>query len=299
MKRVFLFVVVNMAVMLTLMVVLNVVLAIAGPEVRTALYKDGIDLFGVGVFSLVFGMGGAFISLLISKPMAKWSTGAQVVDGTENDDSRWLVATVERLARAANVKTPEVAIYSGAPNAFATGAFRNSALVAVSDQILARMDRSELEAVLGHEMSHVVNGDMVTLALLQGVLNAVVLFLSRIIAYVVDNALGEKRRRGSSGMYFIVMYLMQILLGIGASIMVCAYSRRREYAADAGSAKLLGTPQPMINALMRLEGLASSPLPESLRAFGISGKSKKASLFATHPSIEDRVEALEQLKGRV
>lgn len=299
MKRVFLFVVVNMAVMLTLMVVLNVVLAIAGPEVRMALYKDGIDLFGVGVFSLVFGMGGAFISLLISKPMAKWSTGAQVVDGTENDDSRWLVATVERLARAANVKTPEVAIYSGAPNAFATGAFRNSALVAVSDQILARMDRSELEAVLGHEMSHVVNGDMVTLALLQGVLNAVVLFLSRIIAYVVDNALGEKRRRGSSGMYFIVMYLMQILLGIGASIMVCAYSRRREYAADAGSAKLLGTPQPMINALMRLEGLASSPLPESLRAFGISGKSKKASLFATHPSIEDRVEALEQLKGRV
>lgn len=299
MKRVFLFVVVNMAVMLTLMVVLNVVLAIAGPEVRMALYKDGIDLFGVGVFSLVFGMGGAFISLLISKPMAKWSTGAQVVDGTENDDSRWLVATVERLARAANVKTPEVAIYSGAPNAFATGAFRNSALVAVSDQILARMNRSELEAVLGHEMSHVVNGDMVTLALLQGVLNAVVLFLSRIIAYVVDNALGEKRRRGSSGMYFIVMYLMQILLGIGASIMVCAYSRRREYAADAGSAKLLGTPQPMINALMRLEGLASSPLPESLRAFGISGKSKKASLFATHPSIEDRVEALEQLKGRV
>lgn len=299
MKRVFLFVVVNMAVMLTLMVVLNVVLAIAGPEVRMALYKDGIDLFGVGVFSLVFGMGGAFISLLISKPMAKWSTGAQVVDGTENDDSRWLVATVERLARAANVKTPEVAIYSGAPNAFATGAFRNSALVAVSDQILARMDRSELEAVLGHEMSHVVNGDMVTLALLQGVLNAVVLFLSRIIAYVVDNALGEKRRRGSSGMYFIVMYLMQILLGIGASIMVCAYSRRREYAADAGSAKLLGTPQPMINALMRLEGLASSPLPESLRAFGISGKSKKASLFATHPSIEDRVEALEQLKGHV
>ena len=300
MKRVLLFLLVNMAVVLTLSVVLHIILALAGPEVQAALYKDGIDYFTVGVFSLVFGMGGAFISLLMSKPMAKWSTGAQVVDGTESEDARWLVDTVERLARAANVKMPEVAIYSGAPNAFATGAFKNSALVAVSDQILANMNRQELEAVLGHEMSHVVNGDMVTLTLVQGVLNAVVLFLSRIIAYVVDNALGEKRRRGSSGMYFVVMYVMQILLGIVASMMVCAYSRRREYAADAGSARLLGTPQPMINALMRLDRLVSAPLPESLRAFGINdGKSKKMSLFSTHPSIEDRVAALEQLRGRL
>ena len=300
MKRVMLFVLVNMAVVLTLSVVLHIILALAGPEVQAALYKDGIDYFSVGVFSLVFGMGGAFISLLMSKPMAKWSTGAQVVDGTESEDARWLVDTVERLARASNIKMPEVAIYSGAPNAFATGAFRNSALVAVSDQILANMNRQELEAVLGHEMSHVVNGDMVTLTLVQGVLNAVVLFLSRIIAYVVDNALGEKRRRGSSGMYSVVMYVMQILLGIVASMMVCAYSRRREYAADAGSARLLGTPQPMINALMRLDRLVSAPLPESLRAFGINdGKSKKVSLFSTHPSIEDRVAALEQLRGRL
>lgn len=299
MKRVFLFIAVNLAVMFTLTVVLNVIFALLGPEVRASLQRDGIDFFGIAVFSIVFGMGGAFISLLLSKPMAKWSTGAQVVDGTESEDARWLVSTVERLARTANIKTPEVAIYSGAPNAFATGAFKNSALVAVSDQILYGMDRSELEAVLGHEISHVVNGDMVTLTLVQGVLNAVVLCLARIIAYVVDNALGDKRRRGGSGMYFIVMYAMQILLGIAASVVVCAYSRRREYAADAGSARLLGSPQPMINALLRLEGLAAGPLPESLRAFGIGGKAQKANLFSTHPTTSERVEALRNLRGAI
>ena len=297
MKRLFLFLTVNIAVMFMLTVVMQVILALAGPEVREALYGDGIDIFGLAVFALVFGMGGAFISLLISKPMAKWSTGAQVIDGTESDDARWLVTTVERLARTANVKMPEVAIYRGAPNAFATGAFKNSALVAVSDQIMAQMDRSELEAVLGHEMSHVVNGDMVTLTLVQGVLNAVVLFLSRIIAYAVDSALGDRKRRGPSGVYMLVVYLMQFVLGIAASLVVCAYSRRREYAADAGSARLLGTPQPMINALKRLGGLSAAPLPKSLQAFGIGGKS--ASLFATHPSIEDRVSALENLRGRM
>ena len=299
MKRVFLFVAVNLAVMFMLTIVVNVILSLAGPEVRESLYQDGIDIFSLSVFALVFGMGGAFISLFISKPMAKWSTGAQVVDGSEGEDARWLVTTVDRLARAANVKTPEVAIYRGAPNAFATGAFKNHALVAVSDQIMAQMDRSELEAVLGHEMSHVVNGDMVTLTLVQGVLNAVVLFLSRIIAYAVENALGERKRRGMTGVYVITVYLMQFLLGIAASLVVCAYSRRREYAADAGSARLLGTPQPMISALMRLGRLAGEPLPKSLQAFGIGGKSSKTSLFATHPSIEARVEALERLRGRM
>ena len=279
-----------------LTIVVNVILSFAGPEVRESLYRDGIDIFSLSVFALVFGMGGAFVSLLISKPMAKWSTGAQVVDGSEGEDARWLVTTVDRLARMANVKTPEVAIYRGAPNAFATGAFKNHALVAVSDQIMAQMDRSELEAVLGHEMSHVVNGDMVTLTLVQGVLNAVVLFLSRIIAYAVENALGERKRRGMTGVYAITVYLMQFLLGIAASLVVCAYSRRREYAADAGSARLLGTPQPMINALMRLGRLAGEPLPKSLQAFGIGGRSSKTSLFATHPSIEARVEALEQIR---
>ena len=297
MKRVFLFLTVNLAVMFLLMLVVNVLLSLAGPDVREAMYHNGIDMLSLGVFSLVFGMGGAFISLLISKPMAKWSVGAQTIDGSEGERERWLVATVERLARSANIKMPEVAIYRGAPNAFATGAFKNSALVAVSDQIMAQMDRSELEAVLAHEVSHVVNGDMVTLTLVQGVLNAVVLFLSRIIAYAVDNAMGEKNRRGSSGTYFMVMYVMQILLGIVASLVVCAYSRRREYAADAGSARLLGTPQPMINALRRLAG-DETVLPQSLCAFGIGGKSS-TSLWATHPSIQDRVAALERIRTGV
>ena len=297
MKRVFLFLTVNLAVMFLLMLVVNVILSFAGPDVREAMRHNGIDMLSLGVFSLVFGMGGAVISLLISKPMAKWSVGAQTVDGSEGERERWLVATVERLSRSADIAMPEVAIYRGAPNAFATGAFRNSALVAVSDQIMAQMDRSELEAVLAHEISHVVNGDMVTLTLVQGVLNAVVLFLSRLIAYAVDNATGDKNRRGSSGTYFMVMYAMQLLLGVLASLVVCAYSRRREYAADAGSARLLGTPQPMINALRRLAGDETS-LPQSLRAFGIGGRSS-TSIWATHPSIEDRVAALERIRAGI
>ena len=297
MKRVFLFLTVNLAVMFLLMLVVNVILSFAGPDVREAMRHNGIDMLSLGVFSLVFGMGGAVISLLISKPMAKWSVGAPTVDGSEGERERWLVATVERLSRSADIAMPEVAIYRGAPNAFATGAFRNSALVAVSDQIMAQMDRSELEAVLAHEISHVVNGDMVTLTLVQGVLNAVVLFLSRLIAYAVDNATGDKNRRGSSGTYFMVMYAMQLLLGVIASLVVCAYSRRREYAADAGSARLLGTPQPMINALRRLAGDETS-LPQSLRAFGIGGKSS-TSIWATHPSIEDRVAALERIRAGI
>ena len=297
MKRVFLFLTVNLAVMFLLMLVVNVILSFAGPDVREAMRHNGIDMLSLGVFSLVFGMGGAVISLLISKPMAKWSVGAQTVDGSEGERERWLVATVERLSRSADIAMPEVVIYRGAPNAFATGAFRNSALVAVSDQIMAQMDRSELEAVLAHEISHVVNGDMVTLTLVQGVLNAVVLFLSRLIAYAVDNATGDKNRRGSSGTYFMVMYAMQLLLGVLASLVVCAYSRRREYAADAGSARLLGTPQPMINALRRLAGDETS-LPQSLRAFGIGGRSS-TSIWATHPSIEDRVAALERIRAGI
>ena len=296
MKRVILFLTVNLAVMFVLMVAVNLILSFVGPDIRQSMIHGGIDMASLGVFSLVFGMGGAFISLLISKPMAKWSVGAQVIDGSESQQARWLVDTVDRLARAANIKTPEVAVYSGAPNAFATGAFKNSALVAVSDQIMDQMDRSELEAVLGHEISHIVNGDMVTLTLVQGVLNAVVLFLSRIIAYAVDNAMGEKNRRGSSWTYVLVVYLMQFLLGILASLIVFAFSRHREYAADAGSARLLGTPQPMINALRRLAGEAE-PLPQSLRAFGIRGGS--SSIWSTHPSTADRIEALERIRSGI
>lgn len=293
MKRIFLFVVTNLAVMLVLSVVFNIVCGIIGPEALESLSHDGIDYGVIMVFALIFGMGGAFISLLFSKPIAKMSVRARTIDGSEGSAERWLVETVGELAMKANVKTPEVAIYQGPANAFATGAFKNSALVAVSTEIMEQMSREELKAVLGHEMSHVANGDMVTLTLLQGVLNSCVLFLSRVIGHLVSDALSGKdnRGRGVNGMYFVIYYIMQILLGVLASIVVCAFSRRREYAADAGSARLLGTQMPMINALKRLGNFRQGALPNSLKVMGISGKPSK-SLFATHPSLEDRIDAL-------
>ena len=241
-------------------------------------------------------MGGALISLLMSKPMAKWATHATVIDGSEGPSERWLVDTVRQLSERAGVKMPEVAIYPGEANAFATGAFKNSALVAVSTKIMEQMSREELRAVLGHEMSHVANGDMVTLTLVQGVLNACVLFLARVIGYVAEGAIsGDRgRRRGTGAIYWLVYYLMQFLLGIGAALVVNAFSRRREYAADRGSAELLVSPAPMIAALRRLGNLQPGVLPDSLKAMGISGK--HASLFATHPSLEDRIAALERLQ---
>ena len=294
MKRVILFLFTNLAVMLVLMVSFHVICALIGPEAMESLSRDGIDYGTILVFSVVFGMGGAFISLLLSKPIAKMSVRARTIDGSEGPQERWLVSTVEDLARRANVKMPEVAIYQGSANAFATGAFKNSALVAVSTDIMEQMSREELRAVLGHEMSHVVNGDMVTLTLVQGVLNSCVLFLSRVVGFLAENALngkGESRRRGPSGIYYLVYYVMQILLGVLASIVVCAYSRRREYAADAGSARLLGTQMPMIEALRRLGNLRPGVLPDSLKAMGISGKTAK-NLFSTHPPLENRIEAL-------
>jgi heat shock protein HtpX len=222
--------------------------------------------------------------------------GAKTINGTEGEEERWLVETVRNLADRANVKMPEVAIYKGEANAFATGAFRNHALVAVSTKIMEQMTREELRAVLGHEMSHVANGDMVTTTLVQGVLNAFVLFLSRLVAAMVSNAAlkGSERRGYARGTYYLVYYVLQMVLGIAASLVVCWHSRRREYAADAGSANLLGSPSSMIAALRRLDNLRPGVLPDSLKAMGISGK--RASLFATHPSIEDRVAALERLQ---
>ncbi len=281
--------------MLVLSVVYSIVCALIGPENLAQFSRNGIDFGFLAIWALIFGMGGAVISLLMSKPIAKWATHATVIDGTEGPTERWLVDTVRQLADRAGVKMPEVAIYPGEANAFATGAFRNSALVAVSTKITEQMTREELRAVLGHEMSHVANGDMVTLTLVQGVLNACVLFLARVIAYVADGALsGEKGRRRGGGMYFLIYYLMQFLLGIGAALVVNAYSRRREYAADRGSAELLASPGLMIAALRRLGNLQPGILPESLKAMGISGK--HASLFATHPSLEDRIEALQKLQ---
>jgi len=292
MKRTLLFLVTNFAIMIAMMVVFHVVCALLGVDPNAAFRSNGLDITSLAVFSLIFGMCGSVISLLMSKTIAKASVGAKVIDGTEGDEERWLVETVRSLAERANVKMPEVAIYEGEANAFATGAFRNSALVAVSTKIMEQMSREELRAVLGHEMSHVANGDMVTTTLIQGVLNACVIFFSRLVAALASS--GKDRRGRSAGMYYLVYYVMQITLGFAASLVVYWHSRRREYAADAGSANLLGSPSPMIAALRRLGNLQSGVLPNSLKVLGISGK--HASLFSTHPSLEDRIAALERLQ---
>ena len=294
MKRIFLFLVTNIAVLLTLGIVANLLCAfLYGTSVEQVIGPEWTVLL---VYAFVYGMLGAFISLLFSKPIAKMSCGAKTIDGTEGEAERWLVATVEDLARQAGVKTPEVAIYPGAANAFATGAFKNSALVAVSTDIMGQMTKEELRAVLGHEMSHVANGDMVTLTLVQGVLNAFVIVISRVLASVLANAgNGEGgRRRNNGGLYFLLVMVLQLALGILASLVVMWFSRKREYAADAGSAKLLGTPSAMIAALRRLGNLQPGVLPDSLRAMGIA-EGKKTSIWSTHPSIEDRIEALQNL----
>ena len=286
MKRIFLFLLTNIAVL----VVLSVVVRLLGLD--RALAANGLNVGALLVFSAVVGFTGAIISLLLSKPMAKWSTGAQVIDTPKNENEAWLVATVKRLADKAGVGMPEVSIYEGDPNAFATGAFRNSALVAVSTGLLSSMSREEIEAVLGHELSHVANGDMVTLTLIQGVVNTFVVFLSRVVAFFVDRII-FRTERGSGPGYFITMIVAQIVLGVLASIIVAWFSRRREFRADAGSARLLGTPQPMMHALARLGGLPPGELPKSMTGFGITDHSGFMALFATHPPIEERIRALQ------
>ena len=291
MKRIFLFLVVNIAAVATLTIVVSVACAFFGVDLAAELGEGGYaPLF---VFSFIFGMAGSVISLLLSKTIVKATMRCRVVDGTEGEAERWLVATVGDLARRANIKMPEVAIYPGSANAFATGAFKNSALVAVSTDIMGQMTKEELRGVLGHEITHVANGDMVTMGLTQGVVNTFVIFFSHIAAQIIQGALrgGENRRnRGGYGLYHLIVSLMQILLGLLSSVVLMWYSRRREFAADAGSARLIGTPAPMIAALRRLGNLQPGVLPDSLKAFGISGK--HASLLASHPSLEDRISAL-------
>ena len=293
MKRIFLFLVTNIAVLLTLGVVANLLCTyLLGTPIEQVV---GPEWTMILVYAFIYGMLGSFLSLLFSKQMAKMSCKAKTIDGSEGEAERWLVATVADLAQRANIKTPEVAIYPGAPNAFATGAFKNSALVAVSTEIMGQMSKEELRAVLGHEMSHVANGDMVTLTLVQGVLNAFVIVISRVLASVLSNA-GRSEggsRRSNGGLYYLLVMVLQMALGVLASLIVMWFSRKREYAADAGSAKLLGTPSPMIAALRRLGNLQPGVLPDSLKAFGVSGK--KTSIWATHPSLEDRIEALQNL----
>jgi len=286
MKRVLLLIVTNLAVM----VVLSIVASVLG--VDQWLTANGLNFGALLWMSAIFGFGGAFISLFMSKTIAKWSVGAQVIDGSEGTTQYFLVQTVHKLADAAGIGRPEVAVYEGPANAFATGAFRNSALVAVSSGLVEAMSKDEVEAVLGHEISHVANGDMVTLTLIQGVLNTFVFFLSRVVGFIVDKALFRTERGVGPGFY-ITMIVSQILFGIIASAIVAWFSRQREFRADRGSANLLGTPQPMIAALSRLGGLQTGGLPDSVKAFGIDSRSGLAHLFATHPPIEVRIAALQ------
>jgi heat shock protein HtpX len=287
MKRIVLFLITNIAVML----VLSITLSILG--VNRYLTANGLNMGSLLVFSAVVGFTGSIVSLLLSKTMAKWSIGARVIDTPATPDEQWLVATVKRLAEKAGVGMPEVAIYEGGPNAFATGAFRDSSLVAVSTGLLESMTRDEVEAVLGHEIGHVANGDMVTLALIQGVVNTFVIFLARVVGYIIDKTVFRTERGVGMGFY-ITVFVCEILFGILASLIVAWFSRQREFRADAASAGLLGSPRPMVSALRRLGGLEGGALPQALQAFGIAeGESRFMSLFASHPPIPERIAALE------
>jgi heat shock protein HtpX len=292
MKRIILFLATNLAVML----VMSVVLSLLG--VNRFLSANGLNLGTLMVFSLVVGFTGAIFSLLISKPMAKWSTGARVIDAPSTSTELWLVNTVKGLAERAGIAMPEVAVYDGEPNAFATGAFKNSALVAVSTGLLQSMTREEVEAVLGHEISHVSNGDMVTMTLIQGVVNTFVVFLARVVGYAVDKAVFRNNDddRGPGIGYMVTVFVCELLFGIAASLIVAWFSRQREFRADAGSARLLGTGQPMIHALARLGGLAPGELPQSIASAGITDKPGFAALFSSHPPIEQRIAALRGVK---
>ena len=287
MKRIILFVLTNLAVVL----VLGVVASLLG--VNNYLTANGLNLGALLGFALIMGFGGAFISLLISKPLAKWSSGVQVIEQPSNADQKWLMDTVRKLADKAAIGMPEVGIFEGDPNAFATGAFKNSALVAVSTGLLQNMTHEEIEAVLAHEVAHIANGDMVTMTLIQGVMNTFVVFLSRVIGYAVDSFLrkNDEENTGPGMGYWITTIVLDIVLGFAAAIVVAWFSRHREFRADAGAASLMGRKQPMINALSRLGGLHTADLPKSVAAMGIAGGIGQ--LFSTHPPIEDRIAALQ------
>jgi len=291
MKRVFLFLLTNLAVVL----VLSATLRILG--VDRFLTQEGLNVQMLLVFSAVVGFGGSIISLLMSKPMAKWSTKARVLDPQAPGGPReaWLVETVHQLADRAGIGRPEVAIYEGAPNAFATGAFKNDALVAVSTGLLQSMTEEEVAAVLGHEVAHIANGDMVTLTLIQGVVNTFVVFLARVVGYFIDRAV-LKNDRGVGLGYYATVIVCEIVFGILASIIVAWFSRQREYRADAGSAHLLGSREPMMRALARLGGVEAGELPKTFEASGISGGRAISALFATHPPIPARIRALQGLR---
>ena len=289
MKRILLFVATNLGVMLVLGLAVNLL------GLNRFLTSNGLNLTSLLGFSLVMGFGGAFISLLISKPMAKWTTKLTVINNSNDPTHAWLVASVDRMAQKAGIKMPEVGIYEGPANAFATGAFKNSALVAVSTGLLQDMNREEVEAVLGHEVAHVANGDMVTMALIQGVMNTFVVFLSRVIGYFVDKVVLRNQNDGPGIGYYVTTIVLDILLGVVAAIIVAWFSRQREFRADAGAADLMGRKQPMINALARLGGLDPGEMPKTMQAMGISARpSGVMALFSSHPPMEERIARLKQ-----
>jgi len=287
-KRIALFLATNLAIVF----VLSITMRLLGVE--PYLNQQGLNLQALLIFAAVMGFGGAFISLAISKWTAKRSVGARVISEPANQVERWLVDTVARQARTAGIRMPEVAIYdSPQVNAFATGMSRNSSLIAVSSGLLQQMTREEAEAVLGHEVSHAANGDMVTMTLIQGVVNTFVIFLSRVIGYVVDKVV-FKTERGNGPAFFVTMIIAELVLGILASTIVMWFSRQREFRADVGGAQL-SSRRNMINALKRLGSLHPEPLPDKMAAFGIAGGVSDGikRLFMTHPPLEDRIAALE------
>ena len=291
MLRIILFLATNFAVIL----LVHIIMSLLGLDPSGA---AGMNYGSLLVFASLFGFIGSFVSLAMSKWIAKRSVGAQVLDGTEGTQAQWLVQTTHALADRAGIGRPEVAIFRGEPNAFATGANRNNALVAVSDGLMHSMSKDEVEAVLAHEVGHIANGDMITMSLLQGILNTFVIFLSRVVAQIIGNFLRSDDEESSSmsGMaYFATVFALEIVFGLLASIIAMWFSRLREYRADASAAELLGTPEPMVRALQALErGRPSEGLPSAVSAFGIRNKPAFAALFASHPSISSRIERLKQ-----
>ncbi|MCG5031618.1 protease HtpX [Mesosutterella sp. OilRF-GAM-744-9] len=295
-KRIGLFILTNLAIVVMLNLVLTVIGVLFGINWGD-MAGQSINLSTLSVFALVVGFAGSIMSLLTSKMIVKATMGLQMID-TEHPATNleaWLVSTVRGLAEKANVPMPEVGIYEGAPNAFATGPTKGDSLVAVSTGLLQLMNKKEVEAVLGHEMSHVANGDMVTMTLVQGVMNTFVIFLSRLVGWVVDRQVLRNESDAPGAGYYITSMILNIVLGLLAGMVVAAFSRWREYHADAGSAMLLGSPDAMIAALQRLGSITSEELPGAARGFGITGG--VGSLFASHPSIEDRIAALRNLQA--
>lgn len=290
MKRIFLFLATNLAVMLTL----SIVASLFG--VNRYLTHYGLNYTALLGFAFVFGFGGALLSLAISKIMAKWTMGLHVIRGNEGPNERWLVETISQFAQNARIAMPEVAIYQSPDmNAFATGPSKNDSLVAVSTGLLNNMNRQEIAAVLGHEVAHIANGDMVTLTLLQGVVNTFVIFISRLLAFVVDGFFKNSNSNGPSWAYYLISIVFELVFGLFASMIVAAYSRRREFAADQGGAHFAGK-QSMINALNRLGQQHGNRLAANLQAFGIAGGSNKFfDLLATHPPIQHRIQALQRI----